>query len=308
MNQYEIRKISYESPLYPKRLRNIPDAPKTLYVIGSLPDDTVPSCAIVGARMCSRYGSTMAREFSRVLASHGIQIISGMAIGIDSIAQRGALEGGGGKTYAVLGCGADICYPSGNQTLYDTLAQNFGILSEVPPGSPPLRYNFPLRNRIISGLSDVVLVVEAKLKSGSLITADYALEQGRTVYAVPGRVGDALSDGCNNLISQGAGIASSPEVLLEEFDKIENTLSFEAGRSRLRIGRERKEKRVLSDSTLTEASKKIYQLLSWSESIGTDEISARTELSIPEVNAALMRLLLSGYIVEDLPGLYMKSM
>lgn len=307
MNTYHIREIKKDSPEYPRRLLQIQDAPQTLYVIGSLPDDEAPSCAIVGARMCSHYGSTIAKEYSRILAAHGIQIISGMAIGIDSIAQKGALEGGG-KTYAILGCGVDICYPSGNLTLYDTLAQNYGIISELAPGTPPLRYNFPLRNRIISGLADLVLVVEAKSKSGSLITADYAIEQGKTVYAVPGRVGDALSDGCNNLIAQGAGIASSPEVLLSEFDRIGQTLSFEAGRNRLHLRRRTKEKRVLSDGTLSNTAKQIYKLLSWSDGADTDEIIARTDLPVSEVSAALMRLQLAGYIEEELPGLYIKSL
>lgn len=305
MADYQIRKIEQDSPEYPKRLKNIPDSPETLYVIGSLPDDDKPSCAIVGARLCNRYGSTIAREYGRILASHGIQIISGMAIGVDSIAQKGALEGQG-KTFAVLGCGVDICYPSGNLTLYQTLALSGGIISEFPPGTPPIRRNFPLRNRIISGLADLVLIVEAKSKSGSLITADYALEQGRIVYAVPGRVGDALSDGCNTLIAEGAGIANSPEAILAEFDRIDQTLSFEEGQNRLLQQHRQKERRVQTDNTLPDHTQMVYRTLSWSESIGIDEIAEKTGLSVQDINASLMRLLLAGYIAEELPEQYLK--
>jgi DNA processing protein len=137
-----------------------------------------------------------------------------MAWGIDGKAHEGALEGGG-DTYAVLGCGVDICYPSGHRKIYEAMIQRGGILSEQPPGMPPIAGHFPARNRIISGLSDLVLVVEAKERSGSLITADLALEQGKDVFAVPGRIGDEMSKGCLNLIKQGAGLADSPLVLLE---------------------------------------------------------------------------------------------
>lgn len=307
MNQPVIRTIDKMSPEYPERLRNIPDPPKLLYVIGSLPEDDRPSCAIVGARMCDHYGSTIARQYGRILASHGIRIISGMAIGIDSTAQAGALEGKG-RTYAVLGCGVDICYPPGSRALYESVAASGGIISELPPGTPPKRWNFPLRNRIISGLADLVLVVEAKSKSGSLITADYALEQGRTVYAVPGRVGDALSDGCNNLIAQGAGIASSPEILLSEFDRMHETLSFASGENRLLRARRQKERRVLENSTLPAEAKNIYRILSWSESMDISKMIEQSGLPVSSVNASLMRLILAGYVVEESPGRYLKEL
>ena len=143
-------------------------------------------------------------------------MVSGMARGIDGIAQKAALEAGG-ASFAVLGCGVDICYPEENRELYDRLLQEGGILSEYPPGMPPEPKLFPPRNRIISGLSDLVLVIEARKKSGTLITVDMALEQGREVYALPGRVSDKLSDGCNRLIRQGAGVATCPEDILEFF-------------------------------------------------------------------------------------------
>ena len=148
-------------------------------------------------------------------------MISGLARGVDAAAHAGALAAGG-KTYGVMGCGVDFCYPTSSRNLYHTMQQQGGILSEFSPGTPPLAYHFPLRNRIISGLSQAVLVVEAKEKSGSLITADAALEQGRTVFALPGRAGDLLSEGCNRLIYQGAIPVWKPEIILEEMKWTKN--------------------------------------------------------------------------------------
>ena len=229
-----IRFIPYFSEQYPKKLLKTDDAPFALYVKGSLPDEDRVSVAIVGARKCTPYGEEMALKYGEYLASNGIQIISGMARGIDGAGQRGALNGGG-ATYGVLGCGADICYPREHIGLYMDIQEEGGILSEQGPGCPPLPMYFPLRNRIISGLSDIILVMEARERSGSLITADLALEQGRDVYALPGPVTSSLSQGCHRLIRQGAGILISPEDLLMELgisekesvqksDKIEKTL------------------------------------------------------------------------------------
>ncbi len=206
--------VPYGSGAYPKRLYEIPDPPINLYVRGMLPDDFLPSVGIVGARLCSDYGRYTARQFGRQLAKAGIQVISGMAMGVDGISQQAALEVGG-RSFGVLGCGADICYPEQNQNLYNELVQKGGILSEYIPGTQPKAGLFPARNRIISGCADLVLVIEARKKSGTLITVDAALEQGREVYALPGRVTDALAAGCNELIRQGAGIAVSPEYVAE---------------------------------------------------------------------------------------------
>ena len=211
------QEISYypkDHPAYPDRLRTIPDAPAGLYVKGSLPG-AGKSLAIVGARDCSEYGKYVAGAFAEEAARAGIQIISGMARGIDSIAQKAALKAGG-KSFAVLGCGVDICYLASQKSLYEDLCSAGGVLSSYPPGSPPLARQFPPRNRIISGLADAVLVVEARQKSGTLITVDMALEQGRDVYVVPGRITDRLSDGCNRLLAQGAVPALSPAQLVSE--------------------------------------------------------------------------------------------
>lgn len=195
-------------PAYPYKLSQITDAPYCIYYKGKLPGDN-PSAAIIGARSCSDYGRQMAALFGREFAKAGIQIISGMARGIDGIGQKAALNAGG-YSFAVMGCGVDICYPQENRELYDMLCTQGGICSEYPPGTKPCANLFPPRNRIISALSDIVLVIEAKSRSGTLITVDMALEQGKEVYAVPGRVTDALSEGCNRLLQQGAGVAASP--------------------------------------------------------------------------------------------------
>lgn len=212
-----IQCITEEEKGYPRRLKQLPRMPKELYFLGKLPKDQIPTVGIVGARRCSSYGRYQARRFGKFYSSMGIQVISGMALGIDGAAHEGALAGGT-PTFAVMGCGVDICYPRGNQSLYKQIKEQGGILSEFPEGAKPEAWHFPVRNRIISALSDVVLVVEAREKSGSLITVDYALEQGKNVYAVPGDIQSELSRGCHKLISQGAGIAYGPEALLPEWN------------------------------------------------------------------------------------------
>ena len=165
---------------------NIYDYPYIIYYKGRLPQSDVPSVAIVGARNCTEYGRSVAGRFAEDFADMGIQVISGMALGIDAAAQKGAVRKGG-YSMAVLGCGVDICYPRTNIELYTQLESNGGIISEYSPGTPPKAGLFPMRNRIISAMSDALIVVEAKQKSGSLITADQALDQNRDVYVVPGR-------------------------------------------------------------------------------------------------------------------------
>lgn len=234
LRKQKIRFVPYFSAEYPKKLLQIPDPPYALYVKGSLPEEKTFSAAIVGARKCTPYGEEMALDYGKYLAGHGIQVVSGMARGIDGAGQRGALNAGG-SVYAVLGCGVDVCYPREHIGLYMDIQQSGGVVSEQPLGTPPLPMYFPMRNRIISGLSDIVLVMEAKIRSGSLITADQALEQGKDVYALPGLATSQLSQGCHTLIRQGAGILISPEDLLQELgiagkeleqksDKIEKTL------------------------------------------------------------------------------------
>ncbi len=199
---------------YPEKLKEIYDPPYGLFVKGQLPPPGHKAVAVVGARGCSAYGQTVAGNIGRYLAANGVSVISGLALGVDGAAHRGALEGNG-RTYAVMGCGVDVCYPPVHRKLYGQIAEKGGILSEFAMGSQPKQIFFPIRNRIISGLADAVVVVEARKRSGSLITADRALEQGKAVYAVPGRLGDSLSCGTNWLLSQGA----APFYSMEEFLK-----------------------------------------------------------------------------------------
>lgn len=199
---------------YPPECRHLHQPPKRLFYRGSLPKEQY-RVAVVGARDCSLYGRETARLFSSCLAENGVAVISGLARGIDGWAHQGALEGGG-STYAVLGNSAEICYPKEHERLYHSIIRRGGgIISEYPPGTEARPSYFPMRNRIIGALSDGVLVVEARAKSGSLITADLALEQGKEVFVIPGRVRDALSEGCNNLIKQGACLVTEPEEILD---------------------------------------------------------------------------------------------
>lgn len=207
----------YGASDFPQKLMHIPDAPLGIFYLGSLPNPEERAIAMIGARRYSDYGRCMAEHFADRLARAGIEVISGMAMGIDGISQKTALKVGG-KSYGVLGCGVDVVYPPSNESLYYELIEKGGVISEFAPGTEPRPMLFPQRNRIISALSDVVLVVEAREKSGTLITVDMALEQGREVYAIPGRCTDGLSMGCNKLLRQGAGIAVTPEELLEDLE------------------------------------------------------------------------------------------
>lgn len=222
MKKKKIAFLTGDDKEYPERLRRLDKPPYAVYCMGNLPGEEKPAAAVIGARECSEYGKYVAEGFAGRLAEAGVAVVSGMARGIDGIAQQAALEHGG-KTYAVLGCGVDVCYPASNRRLYDRILETGGgILSVFPPGTQPMKRMFPERNRIVAGLSDVLLVVEARQKSGTWITVDMALEQGKNVYAVPGRLTDRLSDGCNLLIRQGAGIALSPEDILAELAVLEN--------------------------------------------------------------------------------------
>lgn len=282
MNQNEkVRYISRKHYEYPERLKNVEKGPDGLYVMGKMPEPERKSVAIVGARNCTVYGMRAAEEFAYVLAENGVEVISGLALGIDTAAHRGALRAGKG-TYAVLGCGADICYPKANRKLYEEIRKNGGIISEYPEQTKPLPYHFPLRNRIISGLADLVLVVEAREKSGSLITADIALEQGKEVYAVPGGIYDALSKGCNRLIRQGAGIATEPlDVLFALGIKCEQSKNiFQKNNNSLAT----KEKLVYSHLCLFPKT--------------IDELVRETELSLQQVLEILLELEMEGYARE----------
>ncbi len=196
--------VSVRQDGFPEKLKQIADAPYGLYYRGNLPDEKKPCVAVVGARDASFEGMQIARKFGYELAANGIQVISGMARGIDIHAQRGALDYAGGSTYSVLGTGADVCYPRQHIEEYMLMQEHGGVITEFPPASPSLPFQFAMRNRIISGLSDGVLLIEAGEKSGSLITAETGLEQGREIFVVPGGILDSRYKGGNKLLKQGA--------------------------------------------------------------------------------------------------------
>lgn len=311
--------VTVDDEDFPEKLREIPDAPPFLFYKGELPGRDVPAVAMVGSRKCSIYGREMCLKFAERLAGAGILIISGMAAGVDGFSHRGAIKAGG-KTMAVLGCGVDVCYPSMNRDIFDTLSGvdsfysrsltgkkdndkdpdgnglHFGcLISEYYPGDKALPYNFPQRNRIISGLCDILLVVEAGKKSGTFITVDHALEQGREIFAIPGRIGDSVSDGCNSLIKNGAMMATEPEDIIEEL-KAKYTMLLAAEKSR------KKGKKT----EIPEDEKKVYENL---DVVPTqiNEIAERTGMEPGTLGQLLIGMELKGLIKEVGKNLYIKQ-
>lgn len=291
--------VSLEDPAYPPRLRAVPDMPLGLYYKGKLPDPASPAAAVIGSRRADRYGLDQAERFASALASRGITVISGMALGVDGAAGRAAL-GAGGASFAVLGSGPDVCYPPGNRDLYDLLDKKGGILSEYAPGTQARPGLFPPRNRIISGLSDLVLVIEARAGSGTLITTDYALAQGKDVFVLPGRVTDPLSEGCNRLLSQGASAALDPRDLTERFFGIREGDPW--GKKEKRSGRTAKKACGAKD-----LQERILSVLSEERPMTEEEILGRCGISASgeDLGSALMLLVLQG-LSEEREGGYIR--
>lgn len=210
--------LSIESDDYPHRLRDLKDAPPFIFYKGKLPKEQEATISVVGARECSVYGMNVATRLGELIASYKVSLISGMARGIDSISQLSAVNAGG-YSLAVLGGGVEHIYPRESRILYERLCEDGGVMSEIYPSVQPMKAFFAQRNRLISGMSDCVCVVEAKEKSGTLITVDCALEQGREVFAVPGRISDITSFGTNELINQGAGMITDIDGFMEDFTK-----------------------------------------------------------------------------------------
>jgi len=216
--KHHVNLLPFDHPSYPKRLRRLPDFPILLYYRGILPDiDNEVAIATVGTRKITEYGQQNGYVISRDLARSGVIVVSSMASGIDSVCHRGALDALG-HTIAVLGCGIDVVYPKQNAVLMEEIASKGTVITEYAPGTPPTGYNFPKRNRIISGLSLGTLVVEADVKSGAMITANYAKEQGRDIFAMPGNVGEMNSLGTNHLIKQGARMVTGALDILKEYE------------------------------------------------------------------------------------------
>lgn len=294
-------------PDYPERLCHIYDPPDILYIKGIIrPQSHIHnrSIGIVGARKPDIYGREMAGMFARKLAAYGCTIVSGLARGIDSAAHRGALEAGG-HTIAVLGCGINVTYPPENAELYHEIEKNGAIISEYGLGISPHPGFFPMRNRIISGLSDGVLVVEAKEKSGSLITADSALEQGRQVYALPGRAYDQNSVGTNNLIKQGAICVTEPEEILKDMNIGEwnHNMDLQIELMSTKDDADEKNMEIVTKNSLAPMEKMVYSCLSL-EPMYIDDIIQRSGIGITNVISTLYGLEERGIIKQPVRGYY----
>jgi DNA processing protein len=284
-----IKIVPFTDPIYPARLRLIADPPPFLYVKGEIRNQDERAVAVVGSRSASDYGRRVARDLCRGLASLGFTVVSGMARGIDGAAHEAALNAGG-RTLAVLGCGVDRAYPREHDKLYQRITENGAVMSEFPLGTGPVPFNFPVRNRLISGLSLGVVVVEATEKSGSLITASLALEQGREVFAVPGEAGASRSRGTHQLIRQGARLVETVNDIVEEIaPQLSARTQNAEGTPRLALPQH-----------FGDEFKKIFALFQ-ERSLQIDEVIERSGCSPSRVSEILLELELLGYI-KQLPG------
>lgn len=291
---HNITFIHLESLEYPEKLKNIPDQPIGLFFKGNMPKKNEKTIAIIGARDCTRYGSEMARFFGRELARTGVQIVSGLARGIDGMAHLGALEANG-YTIGVLGCGIDIIYPEENYELFMKMEEYGGVLSESPPGIKPYGGLFPQRNRLISGLADGILVIEAMEKSGTFITVDQGLEQGKEIFALPGRNIDVKSKGCNNLIKMGAHMVTEVSDILE--------ILYSGNSIVMQTEELTRGEYSLIKNLLAPNEKIVYSCLRV-EPQYLDEIINKAQIAPQEVCMALNRLTVIGGAVETTRNYY----
>ena len=286
------RILTCRDPDYPALLREIPDPPPLLYIHGNLHVLQEPQLAMVGSRNPTAAGRQTAIDFARHLSAAGLMITSGLALGIDAAGHQGALDAGA-PTIAVMGTGLDRVYPARNRELAHRIAGVGALLSEFPPGTPPRAEHFPRRNRIISGLSLGTLVVEAAIRSGSLISARYALEQGREVFAIPGSIHNPLARGCHHLIRQGAKLVETAQDIMDELGALATALDFTATPAT-----DHDRQPQLPDD--------YAQLL---ESIGFENTSVdmlvkTTHLTPAEVSSMLLQLEMNGYIAANPGGFY----
>jgi len=292
LSKQGIRMITPDEPDYPPLLAELADAPQLLYYRGQLRGDS-EVLAIVGSRQATAYGKAAARMLARDAAAKGIVIASGLARGIDTAAHQGTLDSGG-TTWAFLGCGLDRVYPLENQRLAEDILAKGALLSEFTPGTPPNAVNFPARNRLISGCSRGVLVVESAEKSGALITVDFALEQGREVFAVPGPIFSKVSRGAHHLLRQGAKIVEEIEDILNEVP----AWSKHACHSSIKTELLREEKELPEGMELGS----ILQQLS-DVPLHIDQITIHSTLPVASISVALLELQLGGKVIQ-LPGQY----
>ncbi|MDP8212046.1 MAG: DNA-processing protein DprA [Candidatus Zapsychrus exili] len=293
INKNQVKVITCKDKDYPRSLLEIPDAPIVLYVRGDISKHNKMSLAIVGSRKASFYGISIAEKFARELSLLGINVVSGMARGIDTAAHRGVLRSKG-TTVAVLGNGLAGVYPPENRKLFEEISKTGAVISEFPMETQPLPFNFPRRNRIISGLSLGVIVVEAAQRSGALITADFALEQGKDVFAIPGKIDSLASKGVNNLIKQGAKLVTCVDDVLED---------IELGISEfLKESEDKKEVKNYnsSSSSLNKEEEFIYGYVS-DRPLHVDEITKKCGLAPALMASVLMKLELRR-MVKQLPG------
>ena len=292
LNQLRLSVITFQDEIYPPRLKTISDPPPLLYISGLLNRADHQAVAVVGSRKATASGRHLTEELSRDLAHLGVTVVSGLASGIDAAAHRGALAAGG-RTVAVLGCGVDRTYPPEHHKLRKQIESNGAVVGELPLGSFPHGHHFPRRNRIISGMCMRVIVTEATINSGSLITARLAADQGREVFAVPGFVKAETSRGPNGLIKQGAKLVENVDDVLEELLR---QLDAET--------RERLVKRAAREATTPgrpdEKEAVVYNFLSW-EAVHIDDLIEKTELSAADVSSSLLSMELKG-LLRRLPG------
>lgn len=283
LERHDVKLIRYVDEQYPENLKELDDAPIVLYCKGTFTKRDEIAIAIIGSRNMTEYGRTNAHRLSYGLASAGVTIVSGFARGIDTVAHQGALNAGG-RTIAVLGSGLDIIYPSENVRLYEKISQYGCLLSEYPFGTPPEKHNFPRRNRLISGISIGVIVVEAAANSGSLITAQCALDQNREVFAVPGSVNSVLSQGTNNLIKKGAKLVQHADDIIEELLPQLKNLVAKEGHKEISLEFNDKEKAILSSLDY--------------KPIHIDEIVRKARISVDELLVLLLNLEIKGFIKQ----------
>jgi DNA processing protein len=296
ISKAECRLVAYDSADYPPLLKQIPDAPLLLYVRGNVKVLSQLAVAMVGSRRPSAYGSSVAHRLAHDLAQRQLVLVSGLARGIDSAAHRGALEAKG-KTVAVLGSGLDVIYPRENRKLAEQIMESGAMISEFPLGTGPTPENFPIRNRIISGLSLGVVVVEAAEYSGSLITARLAVEQNREVFAVPGNITAAQSFGPNHLIKQGAKLVDQWMDVIEEFPaEIRRQLLPPAESSEGEPA-----EATLFAASLTADQKAVFDVLRVDQTLFVDEIVTASAVPQSRVLAALLELEMNG-LIRQLPG------
>jgi len=293
-----IRKITVDDAEYPQILKKIHSPPKALYINGSFKEEDDFAVAIVGSRRASRYGIEMSEKLGYDLALRGITVVSGMARGIDSAAHRGALTANG-RTIAVMGSGHGHIYPPENRELYKKIAESGAVISEFENDVSPLPRNFPIRNRIISGLTLGIVIVEAAKNSGALITADFALEQGREVFAVPGKISSVTSEGTHELIKDGAKLVQGAEDIMEELSLCE--IEPMAGKER-DIKEEKISKKIARYvyNSLTDGERKVYKILS-DEPLYIDDVVKESGIELSIVSKVLLGLELKR-LIKELPG------